>query len=46
MAKRMCRECEKRPAKFIYKGYVKADADHDLCMQCYRKLRDATARKN
>jgi len=35
--KRVCSECGKRPAKFRYRGRVKRDSDHDLCMQCFRQ---------
>lgn len=42
---RMCRRCGKHPAKFKYRGVVKADADHDLCQQCFRAIENANRAK-
>jgi len=39
--KRLCSECGKRPARFRYRGRVKRDSDHDLCMQCFREAEEA-----
>jgi len=36
--RRQCLECGDRPARFLYRGVVKADADHTLCFQCYRAM--------
>lgn len=39
----LCRQCGKRPARFVdRRGHVKSDEEHDLCLQCYRALREAT----
>jgi hypothetical protein len=35
-----CVACQRRRSLFRYRGVVKADADHTLCFQCYRTLRD------
>jgi hypothetical protein len=32
----VCLACQDRPAKFRYRGEVRADSDHNLCFQCYR----------
>ena len=37
----LCKQCFKRPAKFSFQGKVKADKDHDLCMQCFRSNSDS-----
>lgn len=42
MAKRLCGLCGQRPAKFRFRGVIKADEDHNLCMQCFRRQRDST----
>jgi hypothetical protein len=31
-----CAACGARPARFQYRGVVKADRRHTLCFQCYR----------
>jgi hypothetical protein len=36
----VCVSCRKRRALFLYRGVVKADADHTLCFKCFRALRD------
>ena len=36
-----CVACRERRSVFLYRGIVKADADHTLCLQCYRGLRDS-----
>jgi hypothetical protein len=41
MKKRLCRQCKKRPARFEYRGLVKSDRQHDLCLECFRSARDA-----
>ncbi len=37
----LCRACGSRPARFQYRGVVKADRHHTLCFQCYRSTRDS-----
>ena len=37
----VCVSCQQRRALFRYRGVVKADADHTLCFQCFRALRDS-----
>ena len=32
----ICRACQARPARFRYRGVVKADRDHTLCFRCFR----------
>ena len=32
----VCRECGVRPARFQYRGHVRADRDHTLCFRCFR----------
>jgi hypothetical protein len=32
----VCRECRNHPARFLYRGEVRADRDHTLCFRCYR----------
>jgi hypothetical protein len=39
--KRICGECGKRPAKFRYRRWVRADDDHWVCFKCWRGLRQA-----
>jgi hypothetical protein len=31
-----CRACEARPARFQYRGQVRADRQHELCFRCFR----------
>ncbi len=31
-----CRTCEAQPARFRFRGEVRADRDHELCFRCYR----------
>jgi hypothetical protein len=33
-----CRACEAHPAKFRYRGEVRADRDHELCFRCFRAV--------
>lgn len=40
-AHRLCVACGTRPARFQYRGVVKADRDHTLCFQCYRSTVDS-----
>lgn len=37
----LCMACGSRPARFQYRGVVKADRHHTLCFQCYRSTRDS-----
>jgi protein-arginine kinase activator protein McsA len=43
---KLCKQCHKRPAKFSYKGEIRADKDHELCMQCFRSNSDSQAAIN
>jgi len=36
----LCAACQARPARFRYRGVVKADRMHTLCFQCYRSALD------
>lgn len=40
--RKLCSECSQRPALFYQatSGRRIADADHDLCQQCYRAMMD------
>lgn len=38
---RQCVACVIRAARFRYRGRIRADRDHTLCPQCFRRLRDA-----
>lgn len=40
-AKRMCVNCNTRPARYRYHGHVRRDRTHVLCFQCYRAVRDS-----
>jgi hypothetical protein len=42
---RLCSVCGRRPAKFKYKREFRADPDHDLCLQCFRSLRESNDQK-
>ena len=35
-----CQSCVDRKARFSYRGAVRADRDHTLCFQCYRRERE------
>lgn len=37
----LCARCQSRPARFQYRGAVKADRSHTLCFQCYRAALDS-----
>ena len=41
MQRHTCSACRTRPARFRYRGQVRADTDHDLCFRCFRGLRDS-----
>jgi hypothetical protein len=32
----MCHACRQHPARYQYRGAVRADRDHNLCFRCYR----------
>jgi hypothetical protein len=36
----LCKQCKRRPAGYLRDGRWKADKDHDLCFECYRKAMD------
>jgi protein-arginine kinase activator protein McsA len=40
--KRICSQCHKRPARYKYKGRYSKDVDHDLCLQCYRNIKESS----
>ncbi len=40
-ASRLCVACHQRPARFQYRGVVKADRSHTLCFRCYRSVIDS-----
>jgi hypothetical protein len=40
-AQHLCVACGSRPARFQYRGVVKADRDHTLCFRCYRSAVDS-----
>lgn len=42
-SERLCRLCERRAAKFMLRGRIKRDRQHDICQQCYRGLRNRNA---
>lgn len=33
-----CRGCAAHPARFQYRGEVRADRDHELCFRCFRAV--------
>lgn len=35
-----CQSCQDRKARFSYRGTVKADKDHTLCFECFRRERE------
>jgi hypothetical protein len=39
--RKMCQRCFQRQAKFKYRGKVKWDDQHDMCMQCFRSCCDS-----
>ena len=36
----LCSTCRERKARFRYDGEVRADRDHTLCFECYRRELD------
>ncbi len=38
--RRACEACRERKARFQYRGAVKADRDHTLCFECFRRERE------
>ena len=36
----LCAACRERKARFRYRGEVRADRDHTLCFECYRRELD------
>lgn len=36
-ARSLCAACQERKAKFKYRGEVRADRDHTLCFECFRR---------
>ncbi|OFW12917.1 MAG: hypothetical protein A3H29_04870 [Acidobacteria bacterium RIFCSPLOWO2_02_FULL_67_21] len=42
----LCQRCRDRKARFKYRGVVRADHDHTLCFECYRReVNQARARR-
>lgn len=39
MSKHLCQRCRDRKARFRYRGVVRADRDHTLCFECFRRER-------
>jgi hypothetical protein len=39
-ARNTCQTCRNRKARFSYRGSVRADRDHTLCFECYRRERE------
>lgn len=39
-ARHTCQSCQDRKARFSYRGAVKADRDHTLCFECFRRERE------
>ena len=35
--KHLCERCRDRTARFKFRGVVRADRDHTLCFECYRR---------
>ena len=35
-----CQSCRDRKARFSFRGSVRADRDHTLCFECYRRERE------
>jgi len=42
-ARRLCVLCKQHNAKFIFRGRVKRDREHDLCSACFKSWRDRNA---
>ncbi len=36
-----CKQCRQHRALFCINGHWKADRQHDLCVRCYRSMRDS-----
>lgn len=44
--KHLCQRCRDRKARFRYRGAVRADRDHTLCFECFRReVNQARARR-
>lgn len=37
LSRNLCASCRERKARFQYRGVVRADRDHTLCFECYRR---------
>lgn len=35
-----CQSCRERKARYSYRGIVRADRDHTLCFECFRRERE------
>ena len=40
LVRSLCQRCQERPARFRYRGEVRADRDHTLCFECFRSERE------
>src|SRR5688572_8778920 len=38
--RQICQSCLDRNARFRFRGFVRADRDHTLCFECYRRERE------
>jgi hypothetical protein len=38
LTRHTCRACRLHPAKFRFRGDVRADRDHELCFRCFRSM--------
>ena len=41
--RRLCKLCEQHEAKFMFRGRVKRDRQHDICLRCFQSLCDRMA---
>ena len=39
-SRQTCQSCLDRKARFRFRGFVRADRDHTLCFECYRRERE------
>ncbi len=39
--RKICKICQKKYARFQYRGQIKWDRKHDLCFRCWRSMLDA-----
>lgn len=41
--RRLCKLCQQHEAKFMFRGRVKRDPQHDICKRCFESLCDQMA---